>query len=459
MRIKISVIFLFFFIIISSCRKDTDFPSTTGTLAFSADTLTFDTVFTTVGSITGSFKVYNPNNKKVKISSIFLGGRQNSNFRINVDGTPVNTEVKDIEIAGKDSMYVFVKVTVDPNNQNNPLIITDSVIFETNGILQDVKVIAWGQDANFFVKDTLSCNTTWTKDKPYVVMNYVLVDSGCTLTIDKGTRVYLHSGAIFLVKGTLIVNGIKGDSVVFQGDRLEQFFTDVPGQWGGIYFLRSSKGNHIHHAVIKNAVDGIVAGFWENNPDFTVLPNVRIHYTVIKNIYGSGIIGLFADMTDVYNCLIYNCGQNGFTCLGGKYNFAHCTFANFGSNALEHKTALFGLSNYSQSLGILAVLDAVFTNCIIYGSLEEEIDTFYNNGANINYLFENCLLKTKRNYPFVSSEKNKDPLFKDLAKEDFHLQNNSPAKDEGKITTITNDLDDKLRDDGNPDIGCYEYKP
>ena len=43
-----------------------------GTLSFSTDTLKFDTVFTSLGSVTRSFKIYNTNNKRVKINQIKL---------------------------------------------------------------------------------------------------------------------------------------------------------------------------------------------------------------------------------------------------------------------------------------------------------------------------------------------------------------------------------------------------
>ena len=41
-------------------------------LAFSTDTLTFDTVFTTIGSTTEQILVFNPNNRALKISSSAL---------------------------------------------------------------------------------------------------------------------------------------------------------------------------------------------------------------------------------------------------------------------------------------------------------------------------------------------------------------------------------------------------
>jgi hypothetical protein len=59
-----------------------------GSLLFSEDTVIFDTVFTTIGSVTKQFKVYNPSSDEVTISSIALARGQQSKYRINVDGVP-----------------------------------------------------------------------------------------------------------------------------------------------------------------------------------------------------------------------------------------------------------------------------------------------------------------------------------------------------------------------------------
>ena len=118
-------------------------------LAFSTDTMVFDTVFTTIGSSTRNFRVYNPNRQSIEISSVRLAGGANSPFRMNVDGEPTN-HAQNLTVAPGDSLFVFVEVTIDPNNQNSPLRTMDSIVFETNGNLQDVKLVAWGQDVHLY---------------------------------------------------------------------------------------------------------------------------------------------------------------------------------------------------------------------------------------------------------------------------------------------------------------------
>ena len=69
-----------------SCKKDKNF--TKDHLDFSTDTLLFDTVFTTVGSTTQRFKVYNNNIGTIRIDEIELMGGESSPFRFNFDGVP-----------------------------------------------------------------------------------------------------------------------------------------------------------------------------------------------------------------------------------------------------------------------------------------------------------------------------------------------------------------------------------
>ena len=95
----------FFLLLNSSCRKE-QFGN--GNLTFSTDTLTFDTVFVTLGSVTRAFKVFNTSNKAVKVEDIRLKHLVGTQFRINVDGIS-GDHVTDVEIPAKDSIYIFVE--------------------------------------------------------------------------------------------------------------------------------------------------------------------------------------------------------------------------------------------------------------------------------------------------------------------------------------------------------------
>jgi hypothetical protein len=177
---------LFFVLIafLQSCKKDVINTDSNFNLEFSVDTVYFDTVFVTLGSTTQRFKVYNNSNQRVNISSIRLAGGANSFFRMNVDGIP-GTAISDLEIGANDSIFVFAEVTVDPNNEANPFVIEDSILFETNGNQQKVKLLAYGRNADFYRPtefptnglppySVLECGTVWTNEKPKVVIGYLI---------------------------------------------------------------------------------------------------------------------------------------------------------------------------------------------------------------------------------------------------------------------------------------------
>ena len=183
MKNKVFSFILFSFILgllflTTSCGKNNSFSKKH--LSFSVDTLVFDTVFTTIGSTTQQFKIYNNDNKSVIIEEIELMGGSNSFFRMNVDGIALDM-IKDTKLLGRDSLFAFVEVTLNTNGQTLPLIIEDSIRFRTNGVDQYIKLAVWGQDAYFHYKDLNE--GIWPNDKPHVIYGYAAVDSSKTLTI------------------------------------------------------------------------------------------------------------------------------------------------------------------------------------------------------------------------------------------------------------------------------------
>ncbi|MDQ3191401.1 MAG: hypothetical protein M3Q58_07405, partial [Bacteroidota bacterium] len=143
-----SFILLLLAVLVFSCRRDQVLTDPSAKLNFSMDTVLFDTVFTSIGSSTRQLKIYNNNNRNIIVSNIRLAGGTASQYRFNVDGIP-GPAVQDLEVLANDSLFLFVEVTVDPLNVNSPLIIKDSILFETNGNLQDVDLVAWGQNAHY----------------------------------------------------------------------------------------------------------------------------------------------------------------------------------------------------------------------------------------------------------------------------------------------------------------------
>ncbi|MFN8713075.1 MAG: hypothetical protein ACK5Z2_09520 [Bacteroidota bacterium] len=449
-----------------SCRRDVLDEDPDAGVVFSSDTIVFDTVFTTVGSATRNFKVYNFSSKAVRISSVRLAGGSASPFRINVDGLPV-VSTGDIVLRGGDSLYVFVDVTVNPNNSNSPLMVEDSIVFETNGNVQRVILNAVGQDAYFHFNDVLDCNEIWTNDKPHVIYGFAIIPSCCKLTIQAGAKVHLHKNSVLAADScaTLEVLGQPGDKVVFQGDRLEQSYSEEPGQWGYIWLSANSKNNIIDWAIIKNGTVGVLC----DSVGASANPTVRITNTEIRNMSLAGIFGRTTWM-EGDNVLVYNCAE---VCVavayGGRSQFRHCTFANYWNESNRTTPAVSVFNWYEPEENVFIARDQTqcdFTNCIIDGSIENELglDSIVTGGTLFNYKFSNCLIRkninTSNSSRFVQNVYNLSPAFVNRDERDYSLDAGSSARNIGDAVTgalVPLDLNNLSRTaDGQPDAGAYE---
>ena len=146
-----------------SCRKDSFITSPDARVTITADTLKYDTLFVTSGSVYQTFKIINENNQKLRLSSIKLMGGPASAYKINVDGIS-GTQFNNLEINANDSLYVFVQVNVDATAANLPFVIRDSIQVSYNGINRLVRLEAWGQNAHFFRDKIIAANETWIND-------------------------------------------------------------------------------------------------------------------------------------------------------------------------------------------------------------------------------------------------------------------------------------------------------
>ena len=431
-----------------------------GSLTFSADTVMFDTVFTTVGSTTKRFKIYNPSSRPVKISSINLAGGSESKFRFNLDGVS-GTNFKDISIPGNDSLFAFVEVTLDPNEGTLPLIIEDSISFITNGKEQNVILAAYGQDAYFHFNDINE--GIWANDKPHVIYGFAMVDSATSLTIPAGTKVHLHKNSLLYVrKGQLNVQGNLDNKVIFQGDRLEMFYQDVKGQYYGLYF-EEAQPSQINHAIIKNGTAGIhVFSRDVTSQNYTL----EIRNTEIYNHSSYGVFNYSGGQIYGENLLIHNNNLYGFFLLeGGGYNFRHCHFLGYGTDGNQPSIAIrnyFTRNDGNTYIG--AVNEGSIFNSVIYGTGDNQIayDTITNNGeVDINFQYTNNLIKLEEELGEVSGFTNNiwntDPEFKDVSERNFKFSENSILNNSGDPTYSTiNDIEGNTRNPNEPDIGAYE---
>ncbi len=454
------LITLFASILFLGCKKDSFISSPDANVSISADTLHYDTVFTSVGSITQSFKIFNDNNQKLRLSSVKLMGGSSSAFNINVDGI-ATTEATDLEINANDSLYVFVQVTIDPASGNLPFIVRDSIQISFNGNNRLVQLEAWGQNAHFFRNKEIIADETWSNDLPYVIQGYLYVAPNQMLSIEKGCRVYVHADAPVIIDGSLKVNGEKDtiDRVYFNGDRLDEPYKDFPASWPGIFFRTDSKDNVLNYAVIRNAYQAIAM----ENPSPNLKPKLVLNECVIDNSYDAGIIALNSSITAT-NCLVTNCGKNVALVKGGEYTFSHCTIASYSNIYIQHKDPVLFVSNSDGTN--TASLTALFRNCIFWGEggdVEDEVMVVKGSTDFVNFDYNLWKVKTPpQDITSAGIISNQDPQFDSINVSknyyDFRLtKNNSPAVDAGTGSTVAVDLDGAVRPAGlKPDLGCFE---
>ena len=453
--------------IFHACRIEDEFTTDpSAKLQFSVDTIYFDTVFTQLDSggvrpisVTQQIRVINPNNNAVK-TNIRLSGNFPSVFRLNIDGQSTN-QVYGKEIYGKDSLIIFVQCYIQSGSQNLPFVVADQILFETNGNIQDVDLVAWGQDANYLFNDVLDCNTgnlRWTADKPYVVYDSILVPEGCVLTIDAGARIHSYNKSSILVAGTLIVNGTVNNPVIFEGTRLDGDYKELSNQWAGIRFLPRSKDNVITGSIIRNGYIGVEVDSQSVNSN----PNLTITQSQIYNMSAVGIVGYSAHVVATNN-LITDCGQFGFFgALGGKYQLLHNTIASYNTK-FNRQNPILVFDNtpyFDQQNNIIARYNLSFelVNNIVYGSLEEEfLINAHAQGLPITSpIISYNLIRTKQGALNTNGNViNKDPLFENFIINDYRLKANSPAKNTGTQTNILFDIKNNPRST-KPSMGCWE---
>ena len=446
----------------TSCTKTNFITSKDAQLNTSADTLHFDTVFTTTGSVANRFKIFNPNQQKLLLNNIRLGGGATSPFKINVDGV-AGTNFNNIELEAGDSLYVFVTVSINPGTPNIPFIVRDSISVSYNGNEKIVQLDAYGRNAHFLRNRQIMADTTFTNQLPIVILGSLVVKADVLLTIEEGTKVYVHSGAPIIINGSLQAEGKKFDStqITFQGDRLDSDFKDYPGSWPGIYFSESSRNNILTFTNIRNAYQGIITKEAVSNPKIT------LNECTITNIYDAGILSDHSTIL-ARNCLVANCGNNIGIIGGGTYNFNHCTVSSYSNLFTNHKNPVLYISNATGQAQINN-LTANFRNCIFYGDssiVKNEIVLERKGTTPYNINFQNILYRNKDATPlanFTNSINNQDPQFDSLdagkRKYNFRLKSTSPAINKGSNTGILFDLDGKPRGGaaGLPDIGAYEF--
>lgn len=478
------LVILFLSICLAACKQDIVSGDPTLKLEFSHDTLLFDTVFSTMGSSTKKVMVYNPNKNALCIERVQM--REGKYFKINLDGENELDQLRDITLRGGDSLFMFVRVYIDPLNEDNPVLLDDDIAFSVNGNIQNINLQAYGQDIIKIQGDNGKViypqHLTLKSNKPYLLYDTVAVAGN--LTIEAGATIYMHKGAALYVYGNLTALGTKEHPIIFRGDRTDHLFDSVPyrmasGQWEGIYLLNPEGFAPPTYTMdYVDILSGTVGLYVYSEAQDTLLPHLYLNNSRIHNhsIYGLIVQNAHAD---VVNCEISNCASYCVYLAGGKHNFAHNTIAayygypytdlNIHHNVLADDVAAVYINDLSKNRPRTR---SSFFNCIITGGRKNNLVVatplvdYYEGSFKGNYLRCDSLDKAyaQNNVYATDSDscvfKNIYYLYKEYHYYDFQLDSLSPAQGIADSTIAQIYPIDRwgVSRESKPDAGCYESR-
>lgn len=491
---KLSLIAFFFALVLGACRQEENIVVAQSELRFSTDTVYLDTVFESIGSSTYELKVYNDSKSSISIPKIRLADPA-SPYRLNINGSPANS-LSNVEILPEDSIYIFIEVNAGELNNVGEMLVEDQLIFELQSSSQEVQLVSLAKEAIFHFPNKflvigsgpsatvipysiINCDESWDGVLPHVIYGYAVVDSGCSLTIMPGTDVHFHenSGLWVFNEGELsIAEGAlpgQGDSVTFSSDRLEPFYEEVPGQWGGVLgglYIGQGGRAKINNLVLKNAVNGL-------RTDSAIYSDqLEISNSYILNSSRTGFYAGYSNV-NAQNLIIANQGLYGFYAFGGNYEFRHCSFVNYWSESTRQEASVF-LTNFLEFQDADGAIQrisrdlekAYFGNCVIDGNNEQELTLAKDENASFAFSFNNVMLKLD-NDPEERGFSINDPGFnsvfinlvsdfKDRNNNLYQLDSLSQIVDQGNTNdgfVVPTDIIGKVRNfNGLPDLGAYE---
>lgn len=485
-------------LLLASCVKEERYlTDQSARLSFSDDTVAFDTVFSTMATITRQVRVYNTYDEPLLIDAVTLQGGPTSRFRINVDGD-TSFVARDVVIAAHDSIFIFVQANINPNDQTTPYLVEDHIVFSFNDKQQQLLLTAygrnavyhhpthprsiyqlyinqWGQVDTMWMPYSIIDCANWDHTRPHVIMGYAVVNSNETLHLTAGDELFFATDSYLWVydSATLDCRGTQGNPVRFTSLRHDGHYDSLPGQWGYIWLSSGSKDNVMDWTRVENATYGIVV-----DTCVTGSPTLTITNSVVQNNSMCGIVGQGAWIVGD-NLLVACCGESLMNLqYGGRYLFSNSTFANYWRYS-SRKTPSLIINNYyqydRQTIFPRPIEQAEFRNCIIYGTYSGrdnsgELLFDYYDGATMNATFLNCLLRTSlidtlghptfTPAPTLSGSNliiGQDPKFAAPNEHDFTPGKQSPAIAAGSndFITIPTDLNGNARGIP-PTLGAFE---
>ncbi len=453
---------------VGACDDDDFTSSSSAWLTLSADTISFDTVFSSVPTAMKDFWVYNKSGSGIRLSSVRLERGNQSGFRVNVDGIYLGDvtgwQTAEAEVRDGDSIRVFVELTANSSGSGDMQLTEDNVVFTLeSGNVQKVNLRAMAWDAVMLSDPVISSDETFSAEKPIVIYGTLRIEEGATLTLSAGAALYMHDDTGMEVYGTLLSQGKPGNEVVLRGYRIDRMFDYLPydgvsGQWRGIHFYESSYDNVLEYTDLHSAFTGIEI----DSADIS-RSKLTLSCSTVHNCQGDGLISRSSSMT-ISNSLFSNALGDCINVDGGNIMIDNCTFAQFYPFDAARDVAF-------RFAATAAPLALTCNNSLITGYANDELqlgDTLYTT----HFRFDDCLIRVIEDASvdpqffsgtyFETSDdevNGKDHFVKfdtDNLQYDFHLTEDSPCVDAANPLTATSiDRDGTPRDE-QPDIGAFE---
>ncbi len=479
-RYSILVLVLCSCFLLPSCREEQLSSDPTLQLTFSKDTVSFDTVFTSIGTSTIRLMVYNRNANALSISNIWLDN--NTAFKVNIDGENDLTRLQDIQLNGGDSLFVFIKVNINPLNKNNPILIEDNLRFAVNSNTQTVHLEAFGQDINLIKtpeRITVKKNFTFTSSKPYLIYDTLVVNN--TLTIKPGARIFFHDKAALMAYGDVNAVGELDTPIILQGDRIDNLFESVPytyvaGMWSGFYIFDLKDTPQKTYNIKQMDILSANVGLYCYSEKSTSLPTLQLFNSRIHNhaVYGLVLLNINAL---IVNTEISNAAAYCTYLEGGYHSFIHSTIASFFNStdvriqsAPREDVAAVYINNLSKEN---VPTHTSFHNSIIMGIRSNNLlvatpfEQYYTDTIANNYIKTDTLHIANSLNNIYWQKTDSDTFvntyykYQEYIYYNFQLAEHSPARGIGDPKIAQKYSTDRLgqkRNLDSPDAGCYQYK-
>lgn len=448
-------------------------------LSFSQDSVCFDTVFTDMGSATKQVMVYNHNSNAIVIHQVRL---QSDAFYINLDGENQVDNLHDIQLNGGDSLFLFIRVRINPNDENSPILVQDTVYFDVNNHTQALPLEAYGQ--NVVVMRSSQGRTdyteplTLTSEKPYLIYDTLVTHAN--LTIQAGATLYMHNQATIVAHQNVQAIGTLAQPITIQGDRLDRLFDSVPyrvasGQWVGIYLLSGATAGITYHLDYVDILSGNV-GLYCQSEDPAMRAQLTLHNARIHNHAKYGIVLINTD-AQIANSEISNCASYCLYLAGGEQEIVHSTIASyFGwphSNLNIHTTSredvpavYINTRDYEQVLSHVTICNSIIDGVRSNNLEVDTLPAFHFTGALYNnYLRADSILFDWSHDNVYAQDSdsvfvNTHYMYKEYHYFDFRLDSLSPARGIGHsdgATAFPMDKNGHPRPSQRPDAGCYQW--